>query len=144
MGALLHGPPAIQDHDVVGVADGAQPVERGTAASMGLVAAAGARVALAKGAFDIAQAVLDAVTVPTNTPETMQLAGFLALRRSCVAAADRRTGDVGAPLDYAGELAARTGEGNAYGLGFGPINVDLYRISGLLEVGDYRTGCEYR
>ena len=26
---------------------------------------------------------------------------------------------------------------NAYGLGFGPINVDLYRISGLLEVGDY-------
>jgi hypothetical protein len=111
--------------------------ERGTAASMGLVAASGARVALAKGAFDIALAVLDAVTVPTNTPETMQLSGFLALRRSHVAAADRRSGDVSAPLDYARELAARTGEGNAYGLGFGPINVDLYRISGLLEVGDY-------
>ncbi|MGH3823626.1 MAG: helix-turn-helix domain-containing protein [Pseudonocardiaceae bacterium] len=111
--------------------------ERGTTASMGLVAAAGARVALAKGTFDIAQAVLDAVAVPTNTPETMQLAGFLALRRSHVAAADRRSGDVGAPLDYARELAERTGEGNAYGLGFGPINVDLYRISGLLEVGDH-------
>ncbi len=111
--------------------------ERGTAASMGLVAAAGARVALAKGVFDIAQAVLDAVTVPPSTPETMQLAGFLSLRRSVVAAADRRTSDVGAPLDYAGELAERTGEGNAYGLGFGPINVNLYRISGLLEVGDH-------
>jgi hypothetical protein len=81
--------------------------------------------------------VLDAVTVPTNTPETMQLAGFLALRRSVVAAADRRSGDVDAPLAYAAELAARTGEGNAYGLGFGPINIDLYRIAGLLEVGDY-------
>ncbi|MGH3697634.1 MAG: helix-turn-helix domain-containing protein [Pseudonocardiaceae bacterium] len=111
--------------------------ERDTAASMGLVAAAGARVALAKGAFDIAQAVLDAVTVPTDTPQAMQLAGFLALRRSVVAAADRRISDVGAPLDHAGELAQRTGEGNAYGLGFGPINVDLYRISGLLEVGDH-------
>ncbi|MGH4013739.1 MAG: hypothetical protein ACRDSL_07350 [Pseudonocardiaceae bacterium] len=77
------------------------------------------------------------MTVPTNTPETMQLAGFLALRRSVVAAADRRRGDVDAPLEYAAELAARTGEGNAYGLGFGPINVDLYRISGLLEVGDH-------
>ncbi|MGH3901737.1 MAG: helix-turn-helix domain-containing protein [Pseudonocardiaceae bacterium] len=111
--------------------------EHGTAVPMGLVAAAGARVALAKGAFGIAQAGLDAVTVPTNTPETMQLAGFLALRRSVVAAADRRRGDVDAPLEYAAELAARTGEGNAYGLGFGPINVDLYRISGLLEVGDH-------
>ncbi|MGH3548184.1 MAG: helix-turn-helix domain-containing protein [Pseudonocardiaceae bacterium] len=111
--------------------------EHGTAASMGLVAASGARVALAKGAFDIAEAMLNTVTVPTNTPETMQLAGFLALRRSVVAAADRRSGDVGAPLDYAGDLAERTGEGNAYGLGFGPINVDLYRISGLLEVGDH-------
>ena len=111
--------------------------ERGTAAPLGLVAAASARVALAKGAFDIAQAGLDAVTMPTDTPETMQLAGFLAMRRSVVAAADRRRSDVDAPLEYAAELAARTGEGNAYGLGFGPINVDLYRISGLLEVGDY-------
>jgi hypothetical protein len=111
--------------------------EHGGAVPRGLVAAGGARVALAKGAFGIAQAGLDAVTVPTNTPESMQLAGFLALRRSVVAAADRRIGDVNAPLDYAAELAARTGEGNAYGLGFGPINIDLYRISGLLEVGDH-------
>ncbi|MBV9139690.1 MAG: hypothetical protein JO115_02005 [Pseudonocardiales bacterium] len=94
-------------------------------------------MALAKGAFGIAQAGLDAVTMPTNTPETMQLAGFLALRTAVVAAADRRSSDVDAPLEYAAELALRTGEGNAFGLGFGPINVDLYRISGLLEVGDH-------
>jgi hypothetical protein len=41
--------------------------EHGAAVPMGLVAAAGARVALAKEAFGIAQAGLDAVTVPTNT-----------------------------------------------------------------------------
>ena len=111
--------------------------EHGAVVPKGLVAAAGARVALAKGAFSIAQAALDAVTVPTNTPETMQLAGFLALRRSVIAAADQRSGDVDAPLEYAAELAAPIGEGNAYGLGFGPINVDLYRISGLLAVGDH-------
>ncbi len=97
-----------------------------------------AKAVIAKIERGLNEATLDAaVTVPTNTPETMQLAGFLALRRSCVAAADRRRGDVDAPLEYAAELAARTGEDNAYGLGFGPINVDLYRISGLLEVGDH-------
>lgn len=111
--------------------------DRGTAAPMGLVAAAGARVGLAAGAFDLAQAGLDAVTVPTNTPEAMQLAGFLALRRSVVASADNRPGDVDAPLEYATELAERTGEGNGYGLGFGPINVGLYRMAGLLEAGEH-------
>lgn len=107
-----------------------------TAVPAGLVAAASARVGLAAGAFDLAQAALDAVTVPTNSSETMQLAGFLGLRRSVVAAADGRLGDVDASLAYATDLAKRTGEGNAYGLGFGPIKVGLYRMAGLLEIGD--------
>lgn len=111
--------------------------EHGTPAPRGLVAAAGASVALEAGAFDLARAGLDAVTMPTNTPETMQLAGFLALRRSTVAAADRRSGDMDAPLEYAAELAARTGEGNAYGLSFGPTNVGQFRVHGLVEIGDY-------
>ncbi|MGH3973186.1 MAG: helix-turn-helix domain-containing protein, partial [Pseudonocardiaceae bacterium] len=110
--------------------------DRDTAAAVGLVAAASARVGLAAGAFDLAQAALDAVTVPTNTSEMMQLAGFLALRRSVVAAADGQSADVDASVDYATDLAERTGESNAYGLGFGPIKVGLYRMAGLLEVGD--------
>src|SRR5947209_210820 len=40
--------------------------DRDTAAALGLVAAASARVGLAAGAFDLAQAALDAVTVPTK------------------------------------------------------------------------------
>ena len=111
--------------------------EHGTAAPKGLVAAAGARVALVKGGFDIARAVLDAVSMPTNTSETMQLEGLLTLRRSLVAAVDKRANDAEAALDYAAELAERTGEGNAYGLGFGPVNVGLFRMDGLVMVGDY-------
>ena len=107
-----------------------------TAVPAGLIAAASARVGLAAGALDLAQAALDSVSVPTNSPKTMQLAGFLALRRSVVAAAAGRLGDVDASLAHATELAQRTGEGNAYGLGFGPIKVGLYRMAGLLEIGD--------
>ncbi len=111
--------------------------EHGAAAPMGLVAVASGKVILANGGpFDLAQAELDAVTVPTDTPETTQLAGFLALRESRVAAADNRPGDVDAPLEYATELAARTGEGNAYGLGFGPVNVGLFPLHGAVDTGD--------
>ncbi|MCA1670784.1 MAG: helix-turn-helix domain-containing protein [Actinobacteria bacterium] len=111
--------------------------EHGTAAPMGLVAAASARLALVKGAFDIARAGLDAVSMPTDTSETMQLEGLLTLRRSLVAAVGKRASDAEAALDYAAELAERTGEGNAYGLGFGPVNVGLFRMDGLVMVGDY-------
>jgi hypothetical protein len=67
----------------------------------------------------------------------MQLAGMLGLCRSLVAAADKRRADVEAALDYAGELAERTGEGNAYWLGFGPTNVGLWRMAAALEARDY-------
>lgn len=111
--------------------------DHGTPAPLGLVAASTARVLIAEGALDLAQAAMDAVTVPTNTPETLQLTGFLALRRSMVAAHDERPDDVASALTYATEVAQRTGEGNAYGLGFGPVNVGLYQIAGLVTVGDH-------
>lgn len=111
--------------------------EHNTPAPMGLVAASASRVMLAAGAFDLAQARLDAVSVPTDTSNSMQLAGLVALRRSLVAAADGRPGDVAAPLEYAAELAQRTGEKNAYGLGFGPISVGMFRMSGMVESGDH-------
>jgi transcriptional regulator with XRE-family HTH domain len=94
-------------------------------------------VILAAGDFELARAELDAVTVPTNTPESMQLAGMLALCRSLVAAADKRPADVDAALDYASELAEHTGQGNAYWLGFGPTNVGLWRMAAAVEAGDH-------
>jgi len=92
---------------------------------------------LADGDFELARAELEAVTVPTNTPESMQLAGQLALGRSLVAAAEQRPADVEAALDYASELAEHTGQGNAYWLGFGPTNVGIWRMAAALETGDH-------
>jgi Helix-turn-helix domain len=110
-----------------------------TPTTMGLAAAGAVRVMLSTGAFELAQAELDAVTVPTTTPETTQLAGMLALYRAEVAAADSRPADVSPALDHAGELAQRTGEGNAYWLGFGPSNTGFCRTSVALDLKDYDT-----
>lgn len=111
--------------------------QRDTPVALGLAAAGAVRVMLTSGAFALAQAELDSVTVPTTTPESTQLAGMLALYQSEVAAADFRPADVDTALEHAVELAERTGEGNAYWIGFGPTNTGICRVSLALEVGDH-------
>ncbi len=111
--------------------------ERDTPIALGLAAHGATRVMLAAGAFDLAKADLAAVEVPTSTPESTQLAGMLALSHSLVAVADSRRADGDAAVEHAAELAQRTGEGTAYGLGFGPTNVGLWRMEAVLEVGDH-------
>jgi transcriptional regulator with XRE-family HTH domain len=111
--------------------------EHGGSDVLGLAAFGAASGLLAAGDFDIALAELDSVTVPTSTGEAEQLDGMLALSRSLVAAADKRPSDVDAPLEYAAELAERTGEGNAYGLDFGPTNVGVWRMGVALEARDF-------
>jgi hypothetical protein len=74
----------------------------------------------------------------TKQPSKLTMpAGMLALYRAEVAAADSRPGDVGPALEYAAELAERTGEGNAYWLGFGPSNTGFCRVSVALDLKDY-------
>ncbi|MGB6165477.1 MAG: helix-turn-helix transcriptional regulator [Pseudonocardiaceae bacterium] len=111
--------------------------ERDDPTTLGIAAWGAVNEMVAAGAFGLAQDELDSVTVPTTSPESMQLAGMLALSRSLVAAADKRPGDVDAALEYAAELAQRTGQGNAYLMGFGPTNVGLWRMAAALEVRDY-------
>jgi transcriptional regulator with XRE-family HTH domain len=111
--------------------------EHDTPTVKGLAVAGAARVMLSTGAFELAQAELDSVTVPTTNPQSMQLAGMLSLYRAEVAAADSRPGDVGPVLEHADELARRTGEGNAYWLGFGPTNTGFCRASVALDLKDY-------
>jgi transcriptional regulator with XRE-family HTH domain len=111
--------------------------DRDEPTAMGIATVGAVGVMLTAGAFDLAQTALDSVTVPTNSHESTQLAGMLALSESLVAAADKRTGDVQAPLDQAAELAQHTGEGNAYWMGFGPVNVGLWHVAGALEAGDH-------
>jgi hypothetical protein len=73
----------------------------------GLAVWGGLYVMVTAGAVDLPRAELDSVSVPTRTPQGMQLAGTLALCRSFVAAVDSRPGDIAAPLEYAAELAVR-------------------------------------
>lgn len=91
------------------------------------------------GQFELAQAELDAVmNVPTNTPESMQLAGTLALCQTYLASAASRPGDMNAPLEMATELAARTEESvNAYWLGFGKHAVAQWHMAAAREIGDH-------
>lgn len=111
--------------------------DRDTPTARGIATVGTVGVMLAAGTFDLAGGELDSVAVPTTSSESVQLAGMLALSRSLVAAAERRPADVAAALEYAGELAQHTGEGNAYWMGFGPTNVGLWRMAGALEVGDH-------
>ncbi|MGH3833515.1 MAG: helix-turn-helix domain-containing protein [Pseudonocardiaceae bacterium] len=111
--------------------------ERDTPTALGVAAWGAVIEMVTAGAFGLAREELNSVRVPTNTAESMQLAGMLALSASLVAAADKRPTDVEAALDYAAELAARTGQGNAYLMGFGPTNVGLWRMAAALEIRDY-------
>jgi transcriptional regulator with XRE-family HTH domain len=106
-------------------------------AMLGLAVWSDALAMLDIGYFDLAQTLLDSVTVPTTSQDETELAGMLALCRSLVAAADQRPADVEAALDEAADLAEHTGEGNAYWLGFGPTNVGLWSMSVALEAGDH-------
>jgi transcriptional regulator with XRE-family HTH domain len=107
--------------------------------ALGVVAWASVVEMLASGAFDLAQAELDAADVPTTTSEGLQLNGMLALSQALVAAADSRPGDIAAPLEHAAEIAQQTGQGNAFRMGFGPVNVGLWRMASALEAGDADT-----
>jgi transcriptional regulator with XRE-family HTH domain len=110
---------------------------REDAALWGLAAYHDALMLLRSGDFALARNVLTAVTVPTTSPESSQMAGMLALAGSLVAAADGRMGDVSAGLDHAADLAQHTGEGTAFWLGFGPVNVGLWRMNAFVEAGDH-------
>ena len=102
----------------------------------GLVAWSTVLIMLNGGAFDLAYREPDATTVPTDTNEGMQLDGMLALARSLVAASTNRPAEVSASLRHATEVAERTGQGDAFHLGFGPVNVGLWRMAAALESGE--------
>jgi transcriptional regulator with XRE-family HTH domain len=92
---------------------------------------------LGAGAVDLAASTVTAVDLPLVASEHLQLDGTLALASSLIAAAQGNTARRAAALEYAAELAERTGETNSMALGFGPSNVAVWRMQGALEVGEY-------
>jgi transcriptional regulator with XRE-family HTH domain len=89
------------------------------------------------GAFDLASQTLSVTGLGTETKDAMETTGMLALTSSLVAAASGNKARQEAALEYAVDLAAHTGEGNALWFGFGPSNVGVWRMSVALEAGDH-------
>lgn len=108
-----------------------------TPAALGLAAYGGLSAMIGSGLLDLARAELDDIDVPATDPESTQLAGMLMLCRALLAAMDSRPAEAAAMFDQAERIAERTGEGDAFGMGFGPTIVGLWRMYGLLDVGDY-------
>lgn len=88
---------------------------------------------LAWGSFDLAVRALD--HAGDTGDDTLN--GMLALTRCLLAASQGQMSDVEAPLQYAAELAERTGDNNDYWLSFGPSNVAVWRAFVALESEDY-------
>jgi transcriptional regulator with XRE-family HTH domain len=103
--------------------------------SLGVAAFGFSNVLLASGSFALADGVVRRAGVTPG--DDAELAGMLALSTSLTASADQRPTDVEAALDYAADLAERTGEGNRFSLSFGPTNVTLWRMTAALEGRDY-------
>jgi hypothetical protein len=103
---------------------------------LGLVARDAVGVMLGSGAFNLARDELDATRVPTDSSRGMQLNGQLALERSLLAAVDEHRAESTAALEHAAELAERTGQGDAFTMGFGPVNVGVWRMAAALERGE--------
>ena len=108
-----------------------------TPGALSLAAWGGLLAMIDAGLIDLARAELDAVEVSPIGPESTQLVGTLMLCRALLAAVDSRAAEAAAMFDQAGQLADDIGEGDAFGMGFGPTTVAVWRMYGLLEVGDY-------
>jgi transcriptional regulator with XRE-family HTH domain len=111
--------------------------ERETAAALMLAAYGGTLVHVSSGATELAWTSITKTTVPLSDNKALQLAGTLALSKSWIASVTSRQEDAEESLAVADDLAASTGQGNAYGLGFGPTEVGIWRVLSLVELGDY-------
>lgn len=85
-------------------------------------------------AGQVAEAACD--TVPKDTSEGMQVYGMQCLTAALAAVAAGRRADAEEPLAEARQVAARTGQCNAFWLAFGPVNVELWRLSIAVETGE--------
>jgi transcriptional regulator with XRE-family HTH domain len=112
----------------------------GDSTSLGVAAYGSANALLASGAFDLAEAELASLTLPPTSADTAGMIGMVTMTRSLIAAADKRPGDIAAPMHAAKDLATQFGEPDdgrdRLGFGFGPTNVGLWEMALALETGE--------
>lgn len=107
--------------------------ESGEAVPLGIATFGVANTLLCSAEIDLAGVALSNCATRTGDD---RLDGMLALTRA-LWAASARTGDADEALQEAADIAARTGDGNAYYMAFGPSNVDVWRVSLALEQEDF-------
>lgn len=109
--------------------------ELGSATGLVLAAAGGLSAMISGGLLDLARAELDSIDVPATGRESAQLAGLLAMCAGLLAAVDSRPADAAAAFDQAAQLAESAG--GRFAMEFGPATVAVWRMYGLLDIGDY-------
>ncbi|MGH3686037.1 MAG: helix-turn-helix domain-containing protein [Pseudonocardiaceae bacterium] len=113
--------------------------EHGAVTVLGMATFGVADVLAGGGAFELAQAELDGITVPTTTADTVSMLSALSVTRSLLAVVAGRPDDADAPMDAATDMANRfgeLGEADPLGFGFGPTNVEFRRVRLALEAGE--------
>jgi transcriptional regulator with XRE-family HTH domain len=91
------------------------------------------------GAFELATAELDSVTLPATTADTVGLVAALTTTRAMLAIVADRPADAGAAMDDTADLGRRwgeLGEADPLGFGFGPTSVGFRQVRLALEAGE--------
>jgi transcriptional regulator with XRE-family HTH domain len=91
------------------------------------------------GAFELATAELDSVTLPATTADTVGLVAALTTTRAMLAVVADRPADAGAAMDDTADLGRRwgeLGEADPLGFGFGPTSVGFRQVRLALEAGE--------
>jgi transcriptional regulator with XRE-family HTH domain len=113
--------------------------QRDEVATLAMAAFSVADVLLTGGAFQLGQAELDSITLPSTTADTAGLVCLVTASHALAAALNGRPGEVAAPLDAATELAERfgaTGETDSLGYVHGPTDVGVHRMWLALEADE--------
>ncbi|MGH3840158.1 MAG: helix-turn-helix domain-containing protein [Pseudonocardiaceae bacterium] len=113
--------------------------ERDSVTTLGVATFVVADTLLSGGAFELGQAELDSLILPPTTGDTAGLVGQVTALHAVAAALNGRPGDVAPALDASTELAERfgaTGETDASGYLFGPVDAGVIRMWRALEAGE--------
>ena len=113
--------------------------ERDEVTTLGVAAFGVTETLLAGGAFELAKAELDSLTLPPTIAATAGLVGILTVSHAAAAALNSHPGETAAAMDAAADMASRFGElGKADPLGFefGPTLVGFRRVHLALGAGE--------
>lgn len=87
-------------------------------------------------ALATADRAADALQPAADDGPAGEVYGMLHLTSALSSVAGGRQDDAERHLDEASEVARRTGDGNAFGLHFGPVNVGIWRVAVAVEAGE--------